>query len=73
MDSSPTPGNFLTLQDTTNPDEGGWSTNNLDNGNLRSRPAFTGISLVSEGDTADRVNKNLPPYYALCYIMYVGS
>ena len=73
VDSSPTPGNFLTLQDTTNPDEGGWSTNNLDNGNLRSRPAFTGISLVSEGDTADRVNKNLPPYYALCYIMYVGS
>ena len=72
LDSSEN-GNFLTLQDTDDNNEGTWSSNTLDNGNLRSLSASTGISLEAEGDTTDRANKNLPPFYALCYIMYVGS
>lgn len=63
-------GNFQTLEDTSNSDEGSWSSNGLDNGNLRSIVASTGISVNSAGSPG--TNKNLPPYYALAFIIYVG-
>ena len=35
--------------------------------------ATTGISVGVNSAGESGTNKNLPPYYALCYIMYVGS
>lgn len=70
LDSSAA-GNFLTLRGTDNADEGSWSSNGLDNGNLRSLSSTTDISVNPVGSSG--TNKNLPPYYALAFIMYVGS
>lgn len=69
LDSSSS-GNFQTLEDTSNPDEGSWSTNGLDDGNIRSQSATTGISNSTEGVSGS--NANLPPYYALAYIMKIN-
>ena len=68
LDSSSS-GNFQTLEDTSNPDEGSWSTNGLDDGNIRSQSATTGISNSTEGVSGS--DTNLPPYYALAYIIKV--
>jgi microcystin-dependent protein len=68
LDSS-TSGNFQTLEDTGNQDEGSWSTNGLDDGNIRSQSATTGISNSTEGVSGS--DTNLPPYYALAYIIKV--
>jgi len=70
LDSSSS-GNFQTLEDTGNQDEGSWSTNGLDDGNIRSQSATTGISNSTEG--VDGTNTNLPPYYALAYIMKLAT
>jgi hypothetical protein len=71
-------GNFLTLQSTSNSDEGSWSSNSLDDGNLRSISSPTNISVQSASSTKPlgshtATNRNLPPYYALAFIIYVGA
>jgi hypothetical protein len=40
---------------------------NIDYGTNTTQSQFTGISVNTEGESG--INKNLPPYYALCYIM----
>jgi len=75
LDSSAA-GNFLVLDPTPNNDEGSWSSNNLDDGNLRSRSATTGIGVTASTSnpvgSQGPANRNLPPYYALAFIIYVG-
>ena len=40
---------------------------NIDYGTNTTQSQFTGISVDSQGESG--TDKNLPPYYALCYIM----
>jgi hypothetical protein len=60
-----------------------WTDGNIEHANLgsgndggnmnstaRTSTEYTGISIDSEGSPG--TNKNLPPYYALAFIMYVG-
>jgi len=70
LDSSAS-GNFFTLNDTSNADEGTF-TGVMDGSSLRSLSNTTGIGVGIINEGVSGTNKNLPPYYALAYIIYVG-
>ena len=75
IDNSTT-GNFLTLENTSDSNEGSFSDNSFDDGNLRSTSSTTGITvsttISNPAGSHAAANRNLPPYYALAFIIYVG-
>jgi hypothetical protein len=64
------PGHSHTISAALNLGSGGSGVNVLDGGSTRSTSAVgTGISVSNATAGVSGTNANLPPYYALCYIM----
>jgi len=58
-----------TFKNTTGGSNAGGDPNNINNGTFNTGSAFTGISVANSTTGSSGTNANLPPYYALAYIM----
>ena len=63
------PGHAHTLPYNANVTTGGGNTGIRNSGSISTSTATTGITVANSTTGSSGTNANLPPYYALCYIM----